>query len=94
MFLTYLWLIPFFIEIDYILVLWLKEVPEYAGIFCRYILLAFLFNNATQGYRSAVMATGNIKKFQLTLGIILILTFPIVWFIYKLTGAPNLLLLL
>ncbi len=86
--LTYLWLIPLFIEIDYVLELWLKEVPEYAGTFCRIVLLSFLFNTATQGYRSAVMATGNIKKFQLTLGTILMLTFPIVWGIYKLTGSP------
>jgi O-antigen/teichoic acid export membrane protein len=88
--LTYLWLIPLFIEIDYVLELWLEDVPEYAGTFCRIVLLSFLFNTATQGYRSAVMATGNIKKFQLTLGTILMLTFPIVWVIYKLTGSPTL----
>lgn len=88
--LTYLWLIPLFIEIDYVLELWLEEIPEYAGTFCRIVLLSFLFNTATQGYRSAVMATGNIKKFQLTLGTILMLTFPIVWVIYKLTGSPTL----
>jgi len=88
--LTYLWLIPLFIEIDYVLELWLKEVPEHAGIFCRFVLLAFLFDTATKGYRSAVLAVGNIKKFQLTLGTILVLTFPIVWCIYKLTGSPNL----
>lgn len=88
--LTYLWLIPLFIEIDYVLELWLEEVPEYAGTFCRIVLLSFLFNTATQGYCSAVMATGNIKKYQLTLGTILMLTFPIVWIVYKLTGAPTL----
>jgi len=89
-FLTYLWLIPLFIEIDYVLELWLKTVPEYSGTFCRIVLLTFLFDTATQGFRSAVMATGNIKKFQLTLGTILMLTFPIVWVIYKLTGSPTL----
>ena len=88
--LTYLWLVPLFIEIDYVLELWLKEVPEYAGTFCRIVLLCFLFSTATQGYRSAVMATGNIKYFQLTLGTMLILTFPIVWIIYKISGSPTL----
>lgn len=89
-FLTYLWLIPLFIEIDYVLELWLKDVPEYAETFCRIILLTHLFENATQGYNSAVRATGKVKKFQLTLGGVLMLTFPIVWCIYKLTGSPNL----
>ncbi len=89
-FLTYLWLIPLFIEINYVLEIWLKEVPEYAGTFCRIVFLSFLFIIATHGYRSAVMATGNIKKFQLTLGTILMLTFPLVWGIYKLTDSPAL----
>lgn len=88
--LTYFWMIPLFIEMDYILKIWLKDVPEYTSTFCKIILLALLFNNSTQGYHSAVMATGNIKKYQLTLGIILILTFPIMWSIYKIVNSPDL----
>lgn len=86
--LTYLWLIPLYIEIDYLLALWLVDVPEYAPAFCRMILLVYAVNNLTIGLRSAIFAKGRIKGYQLTLGTILALTFPLMWISLKSGTTP------
>ena len=86
MFLTFLWFIPFYTELDYILDLWLEEVPEYTAIFCRIILIVFLFDKITVGYMAAVHALGKIAGYQATLGGSLILTFPLAWIAF-LMGA-------
>lgn len=86
--LTYLWLIPLYMEIDYVLALWLTNVPEYAAAFCRIILLVYAVSNFTIGCGSAVFAKGKIKGYQLTLGTLLALTFPLMWIALKLGASP------
>ena len=86
-FLTYLWLIPLYIEIDYVLELWLKDVPEYANTFCRIILLIYAISNSTIGLGTAVLAAGRVKEYQRFQGVVLLLTFPLTWIVYKLGGS-------
>lgn len=87
-FLTYMWLIPLYMEVEYVLALWLTNVPEYAAAFCRIILLVYAVSNFTIGCRSAVFAKGRIKGYQLTLGTLLALTFPLMWIALKLGASP------
>jgi O-antigen/teichoic acid export membrane protein len=87
-FLTYMWLIPLYMEVEYVLALWLTNVPEYAAAFCRIILLVYAVSNFTIGCGSAVFAKGRIKGYQLTLGTLLALTFPLMWVALKLGASP------
>ncbi|MDD4406306.1 MAG: hypothetical protein PHO36_16275 [Parabacteroides sp.] len=86
--LTYLWLIPLYIELDYLLALWFKDVPEYAGTFCRIILIIYAISNFTTGLGSAVLAAGIVKEYQRAQGVVLLLTFPLMWIVYELGGSP------
>lgn len=86
--LTLLWLIPLYVEIDYVLGLWLTEVPEFAVVFCRIMFLTYIMDKCTIGYLGAVNAHGKIAGYQLTLGSINILTFPLAWVVFILGGTP------
>lgn len=86
--LTYLWLIPLYIELDYLLALLLKDVPEYASTFCRIILIICAISNFATGLGSAVLAAGKVKEYQRAQGVVLLLTFPLMWIVYELGGSP------
>lgn len=57
--------IPILFEMNNILSVWLKVVPEKAGFFASMILIAALINQLTDGLGSAKHAIGNIKTFVL-----------------------------
>ena len=53
--------LPFCVETPYILKIWLKEVPDYAVIFCRLILIRLLITQLTVTLGTAIGATGKMK---------------------------------
>lgn len=79
--------IPFLIESDYILKLWLKNPPEYASLFCKLIIIRRLIGQLTVTFPTSIGATGKIKWQSLSKFIIMILTLPLSWFLYK-SGFP------
>jgi Na+-driven multidrug efflux pump len=87
--LTFFWLIPLYFEMDFVLSIWLKEVPAFAASFCKLILLAYVVDKFTIGYMSAVHANGKIGGYQMMLGSFLALTFPLAWLIFHYGGTPE-----
>lgn len=75
--------IPLLFEMDYVLKLWLKNVPGYTIIFCRLALLASLANLLTIGLQTAIQATGKIKIYQSVVGGLLLLNLPIAWLLLR-----------
>lgn len=71
--------IPAFVYMDTILSLWLKEVPEYTAIFCNYIMLATLLNLLSANFSTANQAVGDVRRYNLYISTIRILTIPVVW---------------
>ncbi len=59
--------IPIFFEIDFILKIWLKNPPEYAALFCRTLLIAFLISSLINGFNAAIAAIGKIRNYQIVL---------------------------
>lgn len=82
-----LFAVPFYIEMPYILRLWLKNPPEYSVIFCRLIILRRLFGQITSSFTTAIGATGKIKQNSIVNFVIMILSLPIAIIIYYL-NAP------
>lgn len=68
--------LPLLLETKYILHLWLKQVPEHTVAFVRLILLFILVESLSAPLITAMLATGNIKKFQLVVGGLQLLNFP------------------
>ena len=57
--------IPFLFEVDDILRLWLKEVPEHAPLFCSMVMLASLADSLTVGLGHVNQAIGRIARYTL-----------------------------
>lgn len=80
--------LPCFIEVNFFLSVWLKEVPRYAEIFVQLILLYQLVEVLTNSSETLNGATGKIRKYQL---IVSSAQFAILFFTYivlKIFGNP------
>ena len=78
---------PLFFNIDYVLNIWLVEVPDYSGIFCQLFIIYFLIDSMQAPLWIAIRATGNIKVYEIWQSIILSLNIPISIILLK-AGAP------
>lgn len=79
--------IPFFFCADYLLQLWLKQVPDGSVIFLRCAIIYTLSQTLSQCLYHSMLATGNIKKYQIIVGGLSLLAFPTTFLCYKI-GLP------
>lgn len=68
--------LPVILNMEYILSLWLGEVPEYTCIFLTISLLSALVGSFATSLVTAIQATGNMKIFQIGISIIMLLELP------------------
>ncbi len=80
--------LPILLETDFILKLWLKEVPEYTSIFIKLMIVNSLITNMSAAIPAVVHATGKIKYFQLILSTLLLMGLPASYFLLKLGFPP------
>ncbi len=78
---------PLYIELDFILHLWLGEVPEGTLLFCRLNLFLAAVALTCGGIVQVINASGKIKWFKITGSIFFVLCIPIGYFMFK-NGAP------
>ena len=81
--------IPLFIEMNYVLKVWLKTPPPFAGLFCKMVLVTFLIDRVSSGYMVAINAHGRIAAYQATLGTVLFLSLPMTWLLFMLGLEPG-----
>lgn len=83
-FLLLIFTVPIFVEAEAVLKLWLGIVPEYSVIFLRLIILSSYTNILGNTSYTAIMATGNIRNYQIVITLVGFLVFPLTWILYKL----------
>lgn len=88
-FLLLLLSVPVVFEANFLLSLWLEVVPEHAASFVQIIVVYSLFESWSQPLIQMMLATGDIKKYQIVVGGINLLNFPIAWIILYLGYAPE-----
>lgn len=76
-FLIYFLSLPILCNTDYILNLWLIEVPEKSAIIIRLIIISSMIEAVVTPLWMSMQAIGNIKKYQLTISSLNILNVPI-----------------
>jgi hypothetical protein len=81
--------LPIIIEIDQILKLWLKTVPDYSSIFTILVLVIILIDCVSGPLMTAIQATGKIKVYQSVVGSLLILILPISYVLLKQGYSPE-----
>lgn len=87
-FLTLFFLIPICVETEYILNLWLIEVPDYTVSFVRWTLYITAINMFSGTLIPALHATGNIKRYMIIVGLVEITNFPLTYIAFKLGADP------
>jgi O-antigen/teichoic acid export membrane protein len=82
-FILFLITLPVFLEIEFILNFWLKEVPEYTVIFVRLLLVNTLIYNFVIPSWMAIQATGKVMSIHLTTGTINLMNLLITYILWK-----------
>lgn len=79
--------IPIILNIDYILHLWLGDVPKHTNTFITLVLLFSLSETLARPLITAMLATGKIRNYQLIVGTIQMMNLPISYLCLK-NGYP------
>lgn len=83
-FLLFILSLPILVETDYILGLWLEEVPEHTVAFVRLAIIGTMIERLGYTGYTACMATGTIRRYVLWVTSVGCLVFPITWLTFKL----------
>lgn len=74
---------PVFINVEYILTLWLGNVPQHTVVFVRLMLIISLVGSLRNSLHPALHATGRIRKVQIIETITLLMIVPVSYAILK-----------
>ena len=82
--------LPVIINADYILTLWLVDVPAHTVSFVQLVLIFALSESLANPLVTTMLATGKIRNYQLVLGGLQMLNLPISYILLRNGGAPEL----
>ena len=86
-FLTLLFALPMVLEIDNLLLVWLKNPPPMASELCIAALIFMVIEKLSSGHITAVNATGKVAKFQTVRGLLRTSVAPLalilIWFTHS-----------
>ena len=74
---------PLWAEMDFVLDIWLVDVPEGAATFCRLVLLMVLVTVMDGGISNVVSASGTVAKFRTVYSLLTLACVPIGFFVLK-----------
>jgi O-antigen/teichoic acid export membrane protein len=80
--------LPVLLKTQFLLDLWLDEVPEYTAIFIQLIILSILVQALRGGLGTLLQSTGKIKYYQIITGTTLLLSLPVMAFLFKIGFPP------
>ncbi|MDE7456087.1 MAG: hypothetical protein K2M96_05190 [Prevotella sp.] len=75
--------IPLILEIDFILKIWLKNVPLFTSEFCTLIVYVFLILQLYPGIVRAILAVGKIRNYQIVISVLLVMPIIVGILLYK-----------
>lgn len=81
--------LPVLLETNFILSLWLNNYPEYTVIFVRLVLIQAMIDILSNTIVTAQAATGKIRNYQIAVGGMLLMNFPLSYLCLKLGGQPE-----
>jgi O-antigen/teichoic acid export membrane protein len=79
--------IPVILELPFLLKLWLKEVPEFTVIFCKFILIDMIISKYTFPINTAISAAGRVKAITFVVLINRVLQFTVSYYLFA-NGYP------
>lgn len=88
-YLLFMLALPVIINADYILHLWLKEVPTHTVTFVQLTLISMMIGSVSRSLITAQNATGNVRNYQLVVGGIQLLNLPLSYLFLYLGMVPE-----
>lgn len=85
--------VPFLIHTEYILNLWLTTVPSYTVQFVKFSLVVAAIDSLSGTLMTMCQATGRIKWYQTTVGLVVFLNLPISYLVIKIYSFPEIIYL-
>lgn len=82
--------LPVLFETDFLLKLWLKSYPEHTVNFVRLVLILGMCDSLSNTLITLQLATGRIRNYQIAVGGLLLMNFPISYFFLKMGFVPEL----
>lgn len=80
--------LPIVFQVDYLLSLWLTEVPAYTPIFVQLILLNGIIDSLSKAIKTHIKATGKVKWYMIIQGGFYLLALPVIYVFLKLGYSP------
>ena len=81
--------IPILLETEFLLTIWLKQYPEHSLHFVRLVLMLSMVDILSNTLITLQNATGRIRNYQLVVGSILLLNFPLSYLCLKMGFPPE-----
>lgn len=81
--------VPVFMELDYVLKLWLTEVPPYTAEFVKVGLICNLIHSSNRMIDSGLVAAGYAKQLNTISIPLYLLSLPLVWFVLYMHWNPT-----
>ena len=88
LFLLAVFLIPVLLEIDFVLMLWLNDVPQYTASFIRITLVLSFLSYSNYMIDQGINAIGRVKEMNLWVTPVYLLDLPLSYLALKLGGSP------
>ena len=81
--------LPVIFNAEYVLGLWLKDVPAHSALFVQLFLVFALSESLSNPMITAMLATGDIRNYQLVVGGLQLLNVPVSYLCLKLGAMPE-----
>lgn len=80
--------VPLMCEMQYVLDIWLKDVPAYTALFCQMCILIQIISKFTWQITNAVRAVGKIRELQIISSVLAFSGVIIGYFVFKAGAGP------
>ncbi len=88
-YLLFVMALPILFNTDYLLGLWLKDVPAHTTLFVQLFLIFALSESLSNPLITAMLATGRIRNYQLAVGGLQLLNVPVSYICLRLGAMPE-----
>ena len=86
--------VPLLVNCEFVLSVWLKEVPEYSVRFVQLILIWALIDSWNGPLYMSIQATGNIRKYQILISLFIFMNLPLTIVAFLLGASPEWILII
>ena len=81
--------LPLLLDMEFVLKIWLKDVPEYTVDFCKLIVLVALVSQLSSGLMTLIQANGKISLYQSVMSVIILTSIPLAYMSLKMEFQPK-----